>query len=78
MSTKIRKYLKKLLEKSSHYLRFRYSAFYLNRWYRKNPIIKKDYSDMVQFFSSLLKDVKPNKKLIFDVGANEGFLPKYF
>lgn len=74
----IKQATKKLLEKSDTYLQFRYSDIYLNHWKTKVPAIKEEIEREGNYFLKLIEPLKKAKGIIYDIGANEGFVTEYF
>lgn len=56
----------------------RFSPFIITCWLFFNSSIRKQLSLKRKFYQQLLKDSSTTNKLIFDVGANEGFITKIF
>ena len=74
----IRQNIGRFLESFDWYLNIRYSYFFLKFWKKKHasvdPILKKEKA----YYLNLLDGIKSDKKNIFDVGANEGFISDFF
>jgi FkbM family methyltransferase len=68
--------LKQWLEQRTWYLRFRYHPNIISFWLKFRKSVVKDLNAQMLLYQSALKDVDP--KLIFDVGANEGFITSIF
>ncbi|MFK8009487.1 MAG: FkbM family methyltransferase [Saprospiraceae bacterium] len=74
----IRQRIRNFLESFDLYFKIKYSNFYIKNIQRKHdsthPILKLEKA----YYLSLIKNIKKNKKVIFDVGANEGFISSFF
>lgn len=67
-------YIKSKLIHSNRYLRFRYNERTLAFWkwfHREAAVMLRDQSN---FYKKLLKPLKKTDVVIFDIGANEGFI----
>lgn len=74
----LRLYIKQQLGKSDYYLRFRYHKKVLIAWKWFNPEAALVLKKQELFYKTLLQLRKVNSRLIFDIGANEGFLTALF
>lgn len=70
--------IKRWLEKQEWYLRARYAKPILNAWLLLRPSVKRGLQKQEQLYLALLNSVKSSSRLVFDIGANEGFLTDIF
>lgn len=69
---------KSWLEKQTWYLRLRYSAPVLQSWLRLRPSVKRELDTQRRMYLSLVNGVAGSSRLVFDIGANEGFITAMF
>jgi len=71
-------YIKSKLNNSDSYLRFRYNEKVLAFW----KLFRRDAADILEkqdnFYKKLLASLKRTDAVIFDIGANEGFITQTF
>lgn len=70
--------IKGWLEKQKWYLKARYAKPVLNAWLQLRPAVKKELQQQGKLYLSLLHSLDASSKLVFDIGANEGFLAAIF
>ncbi len=70
--------IKTWLEKKQWYLKIRYSKAVLAVWLIFRPFVKKELAEQKELYISLLNSIPDSSKLVFDIGANEGFLTAIF
>lgn len=69
-------FLKHWLEKKNWYLQLRYHPLTISAWLKLRKPVARKLSGQKKLYQSVLENL--NKKLIVDVGANEGFLTSIF
>lgn len=75
---KLRQTIRTLLESFDLYYKIRFSNFYLKNIQKKHASVNSILQSEKTYYLSLLKNIKKDKKVIFDVGANEGFISCFF
>src|SRR3712207_4004547 len=68
--------LKNRLEKKEWYLKFRYSPLVLKAWLRLRRGVANELKEQKKLYASALNS--SSAKLIFDIGAHEGFVTQMF
>lgn len=75
---KLRQRIRIFLESYDIFYKIRYSNFYLKKVQKKHHSIDLILQQERSYYLSLLKNIKAEKKIIFDIGANEGFVSSFF
>ncbi|MEO6453181.1 MAG: FkbM family methyltransferase [Ginsengibacter sp.] len=70
--------MRKIYRKNKWLYKIRFSTFIINSWLLFHPAIKRQLNRKRIFYLSVLKALQANNKLVFDVGANEGFITDIF
>jgi FkbM family methyltransferase len=66
------------LEKKQWYLKLRYNKTVLAVWMMLRPSVKKELAEQKKLYLPLLNSFSGSSNLVFDIGANEGFLAAIF
>lgn len=66
------------LESFDLYYKIRFSEFYLKYIQKRHSSVNSTLRLEKRYYLSILKDLKVDKKVIFDIGANEGFISYFF
>src|SRR5579871_4266814 len=70
--------LKMLLWKSNFFLRIRYSSFFLKLWLEFRKDVKTELEEQEKYYNYFLQYSKTTSGIVFDIGANEGFMSALF
>lgn len=70
--------IKSKLERSSIYLKIRYSNLFLKCWLSLNKKVRINLKKQESFYQQLLEGIRVKDAIIFDIGANEGFITAVF
>ncbi len=70
--------IKNWLERQEWYIKIRYAKPVLNAWVMLRPSVKRELQKQKQLYLPLLNSINSSSKLVFDIGANEGFLTDIF
>jgi FkbM family methyltransferase len=74
----VRRKVRNFLESFDLYLKIRYSDFYLKKIQKKHASVSVILKKEKAYYLSLLENIKESKRIVFDVGANEGFISYFF
>ncbi len=74
----IRQRIRIFLESYDLYYRIRFSDFFLKYVQKKHFLVDPVLQLEKDYYLSILKNIKRDKMVIFDVGANEGFISYFF
>jgi FkbM family methyltransferase len=74
----LRQRIRNFLESFDFYFRIRFSDFFLKYIQKKHFSVAPTLQLEKEYYLSFLKNIKGDKKIIFDVGANEGFISYFF
>lgn len=74
----LRQRIRIFFESYDLYFRIRYSDFYLKNFQKRHASINSVLQAEKLYYLSLLENLKKDKRIIFDVGANEGFISNFF
>lgn len=74
----LRQKIRAFLESYDFYYKIRYSDFYLKNIQKQHASVNTILQAEKSYYLSLLKNIKKDRKVVFDVGANEGFISDYF
>jgi FkbM family methyltransferase len=66
------------LEQKKGYLRWRYHPSVINSWLFFRPAVKKQLTRQRKLYLEALSNVDGSSKLVFDIGANEGYITGIF
>lgn len=70
--------IKRWLEKQEWYIKIRYAKPVLNTWLLFRPSVRRELKKQENLYLPLIKSAGISPKLIFDIGAHEGFLTAIF
>lgn len=70
--------IKNWLERQEWYIKIRYAKPVLNAWLLFRPSVKRELQKQARLYLPLLNCISSSSKLVFDIGANEGFLTDIF
>jgi FkbM family methyltransferase len=70
--------IKSWLEKKQGYLQFRYSRRILNGWLLLRPGVRKELQRQRKLYLTEIAALGDSSNIVFDIGANEGFLTEIF